>query len=182
MLNFHLLWVVALPTQPNVTSTCDRAWQDTHPRGSSAARALVSFTPCNYCWLMQVLICMYYAGSVESQGLSMAWSRLPGHGAALCTGGEACSRRDDPLGQAWVWLLAQKGDIASLTLPKYFQPDWSLDQEHSGAAVLFYRVNILVMKTSNPSFPYLFLVEQGVWASFPHYKAEFSTQLILSFI
>lgn len=121
---------------------------------------------------MQVLICMYCAGSVGSQGLSMAWSRLPVHGAALDTDREASSRGIIPWDKPGCCSWHRKVAPASLTLPKHFQPDWSLGQQHTGAAVLFYRVNILVMKTSTLSFPYLLLIEQGVWDPFPSYKAE----------
>lgn len=89
---------------------------------------------------MQILICMYYAGSVESQGLSIAWRRLPVQVAALCTERETSSRRDDPSGQAWealVLLLAQKGDSILTDIAEVF-PAWleSWSAAHGGCCAV----------------------------------------------
>lgn len=132
------------------------AWQDCHPRGSSAAGALVQFTPGNYFWLMQALICMCYAGSVESQGLSAACSRLPVQVAALCTERETSSRRDDPLGQAWeawVLLLPQKGDSSLTDTAEVFLPwleSWSA--AHGCSCVILHMSEHFSDEKINPLF------------------------------
>lgn len=130
---------------------------------------------------MHVVICMYYAGSVRSQGLSNAWSRLPVHVGALCAEREASSRRADPSGQAWeasLLLLAQKGEPSLSDFAEVFLAwleSWSA--AHWGCCAVLQSAGVDMSEpfsdeNIDPFFPYLLLIEQGVCASFPSHKAE----------